>query len=73
MPASNLDEINGRLAETKAELARLDARREELIGQLAELQREKARLQDGQVERALDLQRAHLTGTFPFSRLLLCR
>jgi hypothetical protein len=25
VPASNLDEINGRLAETKAELARLDA------------------------------------------------
>jgi superfamily II DNA or RNA helicase len=37
---TNLDEVNRFLAETEAELARLNARRDELLAQLAELQRE---------------------------------
>jgi len=39
---SNLDDVNRLLAETEGELAKLNARRDELLGQLAELQREKA-------------------------------
>lgn len=43
-----LDEINRLLAETAAELAKLNARRDDLLGQIAALQREKAILLDGQ-------------------------
>jgi hypothetical protein len=38
----SLDEINRRLAETEEELAKLNARRAELLAQVSELQREKA-------------------------------
>jgi hypothetical protein len=44
---NNLAGINRLLAETQRELAKLNARREELLSQLAELQREKALLLDG--------------------------
>ena len=43
---NNLDEINRLLAETESELAKLNARRDELLGQLAGLQCEKALLLD---------------------------
>jgi superfamily II DNA or RNA helicase len=39
---ANLDEVNELLAETEAELAKLNARRDELLAQLTELQRKKA-------------------------------
>jgi hypothetical protein len=48
MNNTNLDEVNRLLAETEAELARLNARRDELLAQLAELQREKASLLSAQ-------------------------
>ena len=38
----DLDEVNRLLAETERDLAKLSARRDELLGQLAELQHEKA-------------------------------
>jgi superfamily II DNA or RNA helicase len=73
VPASNLDEINGRVAETKAELARLDARREELLGQLAELQRLKALLIDGQVAKPQSILATVTNQSSPEAKIALFR
>jgi cell division protein FtsB len=44
---ANLHEVNLLLAEAEAELAKLNARRDDLLAQLAELQREKASILHG--------------------------
>jgi len=47
MSVKNLDEVNRLLAETEGELAKLNARRDELLARLTELQREQGLALDG--------------------------
>jgi hypothetical protein len=61
---TNLDEVNRLLAEVEAELARLSARRDELLGQLGELQWEKPSVLHG-AEAPSQLQTPSVTNQSP--------